>query len=218
MTLKFVEYQKNKNEIPEAMILLLHGYGSNAKDLISLAPELSEGLSKVVFISPNAPQIHDSGLGEMYQWYSLMNRSDETIYNGACESSPILEEFVQSQLSRFNIKPDKLIVCGFSQGGMMTLHTFLRFQEQLAGIISFSGYLSGLAHLEKEIKQKPKTLLIHGDMDDVVPPDALYDATNTLKKLHVPVESHMLSGLSHGINFAGIRIAKEFVKKCLSVE
>lgn len=216
MTLEFVEVPP-KTKKAKSLVLLLHGYGSNERDLISLVPELGEGFDNTHFISVQAPFQHDSGFPGMYQWYSIQSRDDEYLFEGAKKAEPILKSFTEEQLERLKLKHNNLVVCGFSQGGMMTLHTFLRYPKKVAGIVSLSGYISGHKHLEKDITSKPSTLLIHGDMDDVVPPSSFEMAKKTLTKLEVPLEAHMLKGLSHGINYEAIRLTTKFLKNSLNV-
>lgn len=216
MTLEFVEVPP-KGKKAKSLILLLHGYGSNERDLISLVPELGDGFKDVHFISAQAPFQHDSGYPGMYQWYSIQSRDDEYLYEGAKKAEPLLKSFAEEQLERLKLKHSNLVVCGFSQGGMMTLHTFLRYPKQVAGLISLSGYISGHKHLEKEIKSKPPTLLIHGDVDDVVPTSSYEMAKKTLSSLDVPTEAHMLKGLGHGINYETIRLTIKFLKNVLTL-
>ena len=63
---------------PDALVILLHGYGSNGEDLISLAPFFAQALPEAEFLSPNAPfpcQIAAFG----FQWFGFEGRTPETI-------------------------------------------------------------------------------------------------------------------------------------------
>ena len=62
-----------------------------------------------------------------------------------------------------------------------------------------------------EIRARPPILLVHGDMDEMIPPEALFHAANTLGALEVPVEWHLSSGVGHGIDGEGLRHGGEFL-------
>jgi phospholipase/carboxylesterase len=65
--------------------------------------------------------------------------------------------------------------------------------------------------LEREITSRPPVLLIHGDSDDLIPPQALFLATNGLAAVGVPVEWHLSPGIGHGIDQEGLRQGGEFI-------
>ncbi len=64
-----------------------------------------------------------------------------------------------------------------------------------------------------EIKARPPVLLVHGDRDDLIPPQALFQATQTLAALEVPVEWHLSPGVGHGIDAEGLRHGGEFLAR-----
>jgi phospholipase/carboxylesterase len=70
---------------------------------------------------------------------------------------------------------------GFSQGTMMSLHVAPRRAEAVAGVVGFSGRLLGPELLADEVVVRPPVLLIHGDQDDVVPPQSLPEAAEGLQ-------------------------------------
>jgi phospholipase/carboxylesterase len=94
----------------------------------------------------------------------------------------------------------------------MCLHLAPRLNQQVGGVIGFSGCLVGDAHLAAEIKSKPKTLLIHGDLDEVVPYESMAQAAQTLSNCQVEVQSITCKNLSHGINEQGIKGAIDFLQ------
>lgn len=210
MSLQFREFITTDS--PKRLMILLHGYGSNADDLISLAPDLVDALPDTNFISPNAPFKFEAGFGNAYQWYSLIDRSESAKFAGALEASPYLVEFINQQLKRFNLGYADLILSGFSQGGMMTLHNAIRFEEKILAAICFSGYLCDLDNLDSAIKSRPNILITHGDEDNVVPIEAAKNALAALIENNVPVEHFYSRGLGHGIDNACLRKTKEFLK------
>jgi phospholipase/carboxylesterase len=93
---------------------------------------------------------------------------------------------------------------------MMALHTGLRRRMAPAAILGFSGVLVGPEHLAAEATARdargatPPVLLVHGDRDDVIPPEALFMSADALGAAGIPCQWHLSSGLGHGIDGAGL--------------
>ncbi len=211
--LKFVSHSPKSVNKPKALVMLLHGYGSNARDLISLAPDLENYIEDAIFISPNAPFRFEGGTVGAYQWYGLSDRSNASILEGYQTAKPILDAFIKEQLHEHNLTMDKLILMGFSQGGMMTLHYGSESKDELMGIVSFSGYIINDGNFAAKVGSKPRTLITHGDFDMVVPFEAYKYAVGTLKELDFPVTGYQASGLGHGIDYGCLGAAQEFFKR-----
>jgi phospholipase/carboxylesterase len=64
-----------------------------------------------------------------------------------------------------------------------------------------------------EIKSRPPILLIHGDRDERIPVEAMFQAADTLAALDVPVEWHLSAGIGHGIDQEGLRHGGEFLAR-----
>ena len=122
--------QPPKNGEPaKALAILLHGYGADGNDLIGLAPVLSSQLPHVEFISPHAPfPCEMSPFGR--QWFSLGDRSADAMLGGARMAAQILDDFLNEQLKKSKLTPDRLALIGFSQGTMMSLFVGPRRSEQ----------------------------------------------------------------------------------------
>lgn len=215
--LKFFEKQPESGIKPSGVVVLLHGYGANAMNLMPLAYEFSDILQDWVFIAPNAPFPFE-GMGEdSYQWYSLSDRSDEMLFSQAKKAEVILNNFLDDQLKRLNLEDKNMIVMGFSQGGMMSMHTLYRRSKACAAVISFSGYMSGIEHLKNDIKSKPPILLCHGTRDPIVPYKAKEVAAAALRNLEVEATEHSVDRLGHSIDEDCIVAAKSFLKKHISL-
>jgi phospholipase/carboxylesterase len=102
----------------------------------------------------------------------------------------------------------------------MALHVGLRRAAAPLAIVGYSGLLvlepdAKPEALEAEITSRPPVLLIHGDSDDLIPPQALFMAANGLAALGVPVEWHLSAGIGHGIDQEGLRQGGEFIARRL---
>ena len=194
---------------PSQIILLLHGYGSNGGDLISLAPHWQRAMPDALFLAPNAPQ--RSGFGSGYQWWPLAAFTPQALATGAASAAPEVDRFIDRKLDQYGLTERDLAIVGFSQGTMMALHVGLRRPQQVAAIVGYSGMLTGVADLSREAKCRPPVLLIHGSADPVVPVAALHAAEAALRRLGVAVTAHVSNGLGHSVDPAGLRLGGEFV-------
>jgi phospholipase/carboxylesterase len=70
--------------------------------------------------------------------------------------------------------------------------------------------------LPHDVKSRPPFLLVHGDADPVVPIEAMAGVENALKSARIPFESHIVSGLQHGIDPSGAALAAQFLSAKLS--
>jgi phospholipase/carboxylesterase len=199
---------------PQAMVILLHGYGSNGQDLIGLAPYWQAALPHVVFLSPNAPQPCPGAPGG-YQWWPLSDLSAAGPAAGARSAAPVLNAYIDAQLAHYGLADDKLALVGFSQGAMMALQVAPRREKALAGVIGYSGMLSDGDTLARETRSKPPMLLVHGDADPVVPFAALAQAQAALTPLGFEVATHVSPRLGHSIDEAGLRQGEAFLRRVL---
>jgi len=103
----------------------------------------------------------------------------------------------------------------------MALHVGLRRATAPLAIVGYSGLLipptnASADTLADEIKSRPPTLLIHGDQDERIPPQALFHAASTLASLGVPVEWHLSQGIGHSIDQEGLRHGAEFLTRAFT--
>jgi phospholipase/carboxylesterase len=67
--------------------------------------------------------------------------------------------------------------------------------------------------MKPEIKVRPPVLLVHGDMDDLIPAQALFQSAQALAALDVPTEWHLSHGIGHGIDAEGLAHGGEFLAR-----
>ena len=173
---------------PHPTILTLHGRGANALDLLGLAPYLCNG--KFLMICPQGPLETPIGPGAFgYAWYPMSMGGPPDI--GAILSSrEKLQRFLDACLNRHPIDAKKLVVLGFSQGGVMAYSLALANPERFTGLAVLSSWLpKELIPLLsiKEAVQSLATLVQHGSQDQMIEVQRARDSVEQLRALRVPL-------------------------------
>jgi phospholipase/carboxylesterase len=199
------------------LVIFLHGYGADGNDLIELGRIWQTLLPDAAFVSPHAPEpCAQSPVGR--QWFSLSFREKNERWTGVNKVAPTLDHFIDEELKRHSLPGSALALVGFSQGTMTALHVGLRRPEPPAAIVGYSGLFvlpdgTKPETMAPEIRQRPPVLLVHGDRDDLIPPQALFLSAQYLAALDIPADWHMAAGLGHGIDQEGLRHGGEFLAR-----
>ncbi len=197
------------------VVIFVHGYGADGADLLGLADPLGPHLPDTAFYAPDAPDRSTANpMG--YQWFPIPwidGSSEEAAAAGMAAAADDLNAYVAQVLRDEALTADKLILFGFSQGTMMSLHIAPRMADEIAGVVAFSGRLMKPEKLADEVVSKPPVLLIHGDQDDVVPPQSLNEAGETLGAAGFDVYAHIMEGTGHGIAPDGLSVALTFMRE-----
>jgi len=199
---------------PSRLVILLHGLGADGNDLIGLAPYWAPLLPTTEFLSPNAPFPCDMA-PYGYQWFSSQDRSPAAVLAGVRAAAPFLDAFIDDALAERGLVDADLALVGFSQGTMMSLYIGLRRSDPVAGIVGFSGRLLAPELLTDEARSRPRTLLVHGTDDPLVPYESLAAAEAALRSIGVSVETLTCAGIGHSIDQNGLRRGGSFLKNVL---
>ncbi len=199
-------------------VVFLHGYGANGADLLGLADPLGEHLPDTLFVAPDAPEAC-AGAPFGFQWFPIPwidNSSEEEAESGLIAAAQDLNAFLDALMVDEDLLPEQVVLFGFSQGTMMALHVAPRREDPVAGIVAFSGRLLQPELLVDEVVSRPPVLLLHGDRDDVVPPQSLPQAAEALQEAGFrEVFAHVMKGTAHGIAPDGLSVAMAFMRdKC----
>ncbi len=189
------------------LVVLLHGYGADGNDLIGLAEHWREFLPGAAFVAPNAPD-RVPGAPSGFQWFPISRIDPHEMQNGVTAAAPGVEAFLDAELARLGLPPERLVLAGFSQGTMLALHVGLRRAIPPAAIIGFSGLLAAPPPADGP---RPPVLLTHGEADTVIPASAMFAAATTLGAAGVPLQWHLTRGMGHGIDQDGLVLAGLFM-------
>jgi phospholipase/carboxylesterase len=212
-----------KSGQPKQLVVFLHGYGADGKDLIEIGRQWRPWLPDAIFVAPNAPEPCSMAPAGR-QWFPLsMQRADDAAsgdarWAGVVKAAPILNAFLDAELTRLGLDDSRLALVGFSQGTMMALHVGLRRNRAPASILGYSGVLVGPEHLDEAKArdargQRPPILLVHGDQDQMIPLEAMFIASEDLAKAEIPSQWHLSIGIGHGIDNGGLRHGGLFIAK-----
>lgn len=213
-----LRFDRKGPETARALVVFLHGYGADGADLLGLADVLAPHLPGVAFVAPDAPERCVGG-GFGYQWFPIpwIDGSPEAAAEAGLEAAARdLNGFLDAQLAEEGLGPDRLVLVGFSQGAMMSLHVAPRRDREVAGIVAISGRLLRPEVLASEAVVKPPVLLIHGDQDPVVPFSDMGSAGDALVAAGFPTYGHVMQGTGHGIAPDGLGVTLQFLKERLA--
>ena len=203
-----------------SLVVFVHGYGADGNDLLGLSEPLAPHLPGTVFMSPDAPEVC-TGNPMGFQWFPIPwidGSSEEEAITGLLRAADDLNAFLDAALEDEGLTPDRLALVGFSQGTMLSLQITPRRPEPVAAVVGFSGRLMQPELLEDEVVSRPPVLLIHGDADDVVPPQSLPEAGNALSQAGFDVYAHVSKGAGHTIAPDGLSLALAFMREKLGLE
>ena len=204
MTLDSIALPPNDNENLNRLIVILHGWGADAHDLLALASALN--LQNCKYLFPNAPYPHPQVPGGR-AWYGLETKD----FRGLSESRQRLLDWILGLEAQTNIPLSRTALCGFSQGGAMVLDVGLELP--VAAIVSLSGFLH--SQPQQLNKPLPPIFMAHGKQDMVVPIEASVQAKATLEALGADIQYQAFE-MGHEIRPSVISLLESFLAEKLS--
>ena len=202
---------EDDKEIKNA-IILLHGYGGDGKDISMLSLNWKRHLPNTIFICPNGHEtcsINPSG----FQWFDLTKDDPKYILEQSFNAEKKLSQFIEEVKNQFSLDNNKICLSGFSQGCMMSINLGLTFDQEFACIVGFSGKIINQENLKLRKKISTKTILIHGDSDQVVSANYMLEAKDFLIRNNVEVETHLIKNCDHSIPVEASSIALNYILK-----
>ncbi|HEX7912137.1 MAG TPA: dienelactone hydrolase family protein [Paraburkholderia sp.] len=198
------------SEPATGLVVLMHGVGSNARDLIPLADIWSESLPDVAFTSLDGTDAFDGGFGGR-QWFSLRDVDQSNREARVAAAYPAVRRMLEAELAHWQLPFELLAIVGFSQGSIMAMHHVAASAEGAAGVVAYSGRLASaiVAH-----NGTPLTL-IHGEDDEVIPVRELEAAADAFSEAGYSVDAYALPGIGHTINADGVALGHEALERAL---
>ena len=200
----------------KSVVILLHGYGGDGKDISMLALNWKRFLPNTIFLCPNGHEkceINPTG----YQWFDLTKNDSEYILEQSKKAEIKLKQFIEEVKNKYNLKNSQICLSGFSQGCMMSINLGLTGSENYNCIIGFSGKVINSEDLIKRKTSSTKMFLIHGDKDEVVSPTYLLEAKDFLIRNNVEIETKMTKNCGHQIPIEASSSALNYIKNNLQI-
>lgn len=193
---------------PKWLVVFLHGYGSNGADLMSFADFWQASMPSVAFAAPDAPTATTDG---GFQWIGKRPAADPRLYDDAIAAQPVVDAFIDGELTRLGLDASRLALVGFSQGTAMALHAGLRCATAPAAILGYAGGLLGRERLKHEIAARPPVLLLNGELDELAPVYGMHVAVKALTEAGIVAVGQALPGLAHAVNADALILGGRFL-------
>ncbi len=177
------------------LILLFHGVGSNAQDLVPVGQQFAANYPDALVVSLEGLQASDFGQGR--QWFSVMGVTEE---NRPGRVAAVMQDFrslIEQLQKTSGVSAANTTLIGFSQGSIMALESTQTQPALAAHVIAFSGRF---ASVPTHPAHGTSVHLIHGDADQVMPVESSRTAAKLLQALGVPVTLDIERDVGHGIN------------------
>ncbi len=201
-----------KNTDIKNIVVLLHGYGGDGKDISMLTLNWKRHLPNTVFICPNGHEKCDlNPLG--YQWFDLTKDDPSYILNESLKAEKKINNFLSEVREEYQLDNRKICLAGFSQGCMMSINIGLTAEKPFGCVVGFSGKIINKENLKARRKNHTNFFLIHGDLDDVVSPTYLLEAKDFLLREKVNVETHLIKNCGHHIPIEASSLALNYILK-----
>ncbi|MFP3566737.1 alpha/beta hydrolase [Paraburkholderia sp. SIMBA_030] len=198
------------NAPAKALVVLLHGVGSNARDLMPLADIWSESLPDAAFASLDGSEAFDGGFGGR-QWFSLREVDEANREARVAAAYPALRRMLETELAHWQLDFSRLALVGFSQGSIMSMHHVATSAQGAAVVVAYSGRLASAIVAPNGT---PLTL-VHGEEDEVIPVRALEHAADAFSAAGHTVDAYVLPGIGHTINADGVELGREALASAL---
>ena len=197
-------------EGPHPTILALHGWGANAMDLLGLAPYLAGG--RFLVLCPQGATEVPLGPMTGYGWFpiSMGGPPDPATFAAGVDHA---RRFLNAALQRYPVATDRLVILGFSQGGVIASALALAEPERFAALVTLSSWLPAplAEHLTVAPRDRLPTLVHHGTGDEMIEIARGRESVEALRRLGVPV-TYREFDMGHEINAESVRHLSDWLE------
>ena len=217
------------SEAPSEVLVLFHGYGASAEDLLPIAPTLVEFLPTASLVFLEAPEPYpDASIAGARAWFPLQELSIEKIVKGLQAVEGRVLEAIEAISSAYGLSLSlpfsRIALLGFSQGGMVALNATCSADDNSAFLASV-GIATTIVQVDKNLlnekdatKTKTPILMIHGDCDQVVPIQQGLQAAEMLREQGYNLQWHERKGMGHEIDQKTLQLAGEFLAQQAKIQ
>ncbi|XP_026316811.1 acyl-protein thioesterase 1 [Hyposmocoma kahamanoa] len=201
-----------------ASLIFLHGLGDTGHGWARTIADIRGPHVKVICPTASTMPVTLNAGFRMPSWFDLrtLDATAPEDEEGIERATALMHELITNEI-KSGIRPDRVLVGGFSQGGALALHSALTYPSPLAGVIALSCWLPRHAHFPEEVKA-PLDLPIfqaHGDCDPVVQFKWGQMTASFLKTFMKNIEFNTYQGLSHSSSEAELKDMRAFIERTL---
>ena len=210
--LKSTIIKPENNEVIKNAIILLHGYGGDGKDISMLSLNWKRHLPNTVFICPDGHEkclINPSG----FQWFDLTKDDPKYILEESLKAEKKINQFLDQIKDKFNLENNKICLSGFSQGCMMSINLGLTSDKEYNCVVGCAGKIINQENLTSRKKVSANILLVHGDLDQIVPASFMLEAKDFFIRNDINIETQLIKNCDHHIPIEASSIALNYIKK-----
>lgn len=177
------------------LILLFHGVGANAQNMVPVGRALAKEIPDAFVVSVDAAQACDMGVGR--QWFSVRGVTEENRIARVEAAMPDFLAAIRRWQGEARVGDEATTWVGFSQGAIMALEATQRTPILARRVIAIAGRFAQ----PLRVAPPATTLnLIHGEQDSVIPVSHSIDAATRLQGLGADATIDLIPGLGHGID------------------
>ncbi len=208
----------NPATTPAAVVIWLHGLGADGHDFEPIVPQLQLPADLPVrFVFPHAPEREVTAFGgqRARAWFDFDPGAGLDL-PGLERSARQVRDLIQNEIDS-GTPAERILLAGFSQGGVLAFHTALFYPKRLAGILALSTFLADAANLgsaNAQANAQIPVLLCHGQRDGVLPISLGKSALTTLKNAGYLVEWHEYP-MAHEVCMAEIQDISRWLQAVL---
>ena len=178
--------------VAKAAMLMVHGRGASAEDILSLAEQLD--VARFAFFAPQASN---------NTWYPNSFLSPISDNEPWLSSALAFMEEVMAMITKAGIAPEQSMILGFSQGACLTLEYAVRHAQRYGGLVGLSGALIGPDTLLRDYSGTlagTPVFLGCSDVDFHVPKERVDGAAAILARLGGDVTERLYPNMAHTVN------------------
>lgn len=188
------------------LVIVMHGRGADANDLADIAPMIDGGYR---FVFPNAAKAFEPmpGYSFGFSWFDGWPPEGDSIVQSRTKLLALINELV----GRYPTAEGKIVVAGFSQGGMMAIDIGFRTTQNVAGIIVMSG---AIYEADQPPLRRMPLLILHGTEDEMIPVLAARRTRHVLEENGVSPEYHEFA-MGHNVTPESLEVIRAFLRRVL---
>ena len=196
--------------MPEALILMFHGVGSNPRSMRPLAAYLQQhnpGWAISLIEGPHPSPLNPKG----FHWFDITGITEDNRMARVLEALPVFDRQIRNEAQAIDVPLDKVILVGFSQGTIMSLEWFKQSQDSVAGIVAIAGRFAELPGQPPACPDP--VLIIHGEEDQISDPCHARQSYDTLTGLGINTELKLLPDTPHRVTETIYPLVESFIRQ-----